>query len=202
MKWRLAAGLVCFALAAVAVLLARDAWHWRKALRDGDARAETVPTGARAWRADETFPFGVARRLLAIDDDLEYRALMTKAIRLAAEHANSPEEARVRAPVETELARMESSADLWRASRAAAVLGVLLYTDPEDRTSAESPADKALERFQLAVRLDPHNDDAKRNLELVLQQARTQNPRGRSQAGGGNEAGAGQAGLAPPGKGY
>jgi hypothetical protein len=202
MKWRLAAGLVCFALAAVAVLLARDAWNWRKALRDGDARAETVATGARSWRADETLPFGVARRLLRIDDDLAYRSLMTRAIRLAAEPANSPEEARARAPVETELARMEGSADLWRASRAAAVLGVLLITDPEDRTSAESPADKALERFQRAVRLDPGNNEAKRNLELVLQQARTENPRGRSQAGGGDEAGAGQAGLAPPGKGY
>jgi hypothetical protein len=202
MKWRLAAALVCFALAAVAVLLARDAWHWRKALRDGDARAETVATGARSWRADETLPFGVARRLLGIDDDLAYRALITRAIKLAGEPADSPEDARARAPVETALARLESSPDRWRASRAAAALGILLYTDPEDRTSAESPADKALERFQLAVRLDPRNDEAKQNLELLLQQARTENPRGRSQAGGGNEAGAGQAGLAPPGSGY
>jgi hypothetical protein len=200
---RLILGTACLLLAVFTALLARDVWHAQKALHDGDARVE-AGAGTGTWAAAPLLPFDAAEKVLGIQDDIAYRTLVVRAIGLARKPARSPEQARARAPVETALRRLEQDeSDAKRAAQAAVVLGVLVYSDPEDpRKRVETPAQKAVGHFATAARLDPANDDAKRLLELVLQQERTQSPRGQAASGGGNRPGKGAAGLAPPGGGY
>jgi hypothetical protein len=200
---RIVAGVACLVLAAAAVLLARDAWRWDDALRDGDLRVESSLANEAAWAADETVPGGAARRVLGIEDDLRFRRAMLRGAHLAADPPSSPKEAGERAPFLTELARLERDEPAQRASAAANLLGVLLYLTPEDPDQRQqSPAEKSLFEFQTAVRLDPSNDRAKTNLQIVLEQQRTDAPQGRSSPGGGSETGQGAAGLSEPGGGY
>jgi hypothetical protein len=201
---RLLLGIVLLAAAALAAALARDVWLVQDTLRDADARADVASVSARSYDAAHSVPFDPAGSLLGVDDDVAYRALVLRALQLAREGAATPTQARKRAPVESALQRIETAADdPRRAAEAAVILGVLVGTDPEDPARrVETPTEKAAKHFRTAIRLDPSNVDAKRNLELVLQQERTQNQRGRSTRGGGDIPGGGGAGLAPPGGGY
>jgi hypothetical protein len=61
---------------------------------------------------------------------------------------------------------------------------------------------RAVREFRFAVRVDPTNDAAKANLELMLQSQRSENPQGQGSSGGGSESGSGAAGLGPPGHGF
>jgi hypothetical protein len=200
----LVAGIACLALALAAALLARDVWHAEKALRDGDARAEATAVDHDVWTAAETMPFDITAEILGIEDDLAYRELITRAVKLARKPARSPEEARARTPTQAALRSLvQDDRHPRRAAQASHLLGLLVYSDPEDPVErVETPAQKAIGHFETAVLLDPGNDDAKRNLELMLQQERSESPRGQSARAGGEQPGRGGAGLAPPGHGY
>jgi hypothetical protein len=195
---RVAVGLICLALATVAVLLARDVWQVRSALRNGDVRARVASVGGDTWSADTTLPVGIARELLGVSDDLEFRALLVHARAMTGRPAND-DEVRQRLPVKTALVRAEHSADRVRASEAANLLGVIYSTDPNepDRTAAE----KALDEFVTAVQLDPDNELAKANLELFLRQQEN-SIRGRRGASSGELPGHAGAGLRAGGRGY
>jgi hypothetical protein len=200
---KLVAGLVCLGLSLLAVMFARDVWHAEKGLRDGDRRAETGDAGLRAWNADELLPFGVARHALSIDDDLKVRRLAAEGIVLSRGSGSTTAEVRRRVPVETALGRLKRSSDPVTASDAANLLGLLLLTDPADPNSPlESPAQKAVREFRFAVLADPGSDDAKANLEALLQNQKSKSVSGRSSPGGGNQAGKGAAGLGLPGNGF
>jgi hypothetical protein len=200
--------LLAAVLVAVAVLLAlaaRDGWAWGNAIHDGDARASVRSVPAGSWTADEILPFHLARRALAVGDDVRFRRTLMLAI--AAENRPVDEKTRrQRAPIEAALARIEKQdGDKARASRAANALGVLFFTDPGDPTAqAGEPTqpERALSEFRNAVTLDPGNVTAKRNLELLLQQIRTQSPQGSHKPGGGQKAGNRGAGVGPPGYGF
>jgi hypothetical protein len=198
-RLRLALAALCLVGAGLAVVLARDVWRHEKALRDGDARARVVQVDAKAWDATTLFPGDPAESLLGIDDDVAFRALYTRAAALAARPPSERDPQRTLA--ESALGRLvRTERDLVRASQAANLLGVLLFTDPDDPES--SPAQRALGSLQDAVLLDPDNAVAKANLELILRQLTTESPRGRSSPGGGDTGGKGGAGLAPAGRGY
>jgi hypothetical protein len=201
MTRRLVAGGVCLGLAALATLMARDVWSWQTALRDADLRAEVRRVDGSTWSADTALPFGVARRVLGIDDDLAYRALLSRASDLVASRPSTDRPLR-QLPVEVALERLEAGADTARASQAANLLGVLVYNRAA-QPGPQPPEQKALREFQNAVRLDPSNETAKRNLELVLQRLRRAPPaRGRAGVSGGDRVGRSGAGIAPPGQGY
>ena len=82
---RLAAAACCFAAAAFLMLLARDVWHWQRAIADADTRAASAPSRRRpgkpmrrshtAWRGDCSDS----------NDDLEYRGTAHAAAELAAQ---------------------------------------------------------------------------------------------------------------------
>src|SRR5206468_3703658 len=55
------------------VLLAVDVGRWNTAFARDDVRFKFQPTRADLWQPDELVPFHVAKRLLAVDDDLFYR---------------------------------------------------------------------------------------------------------------------------------
>lgn len=200
MRLRLVLAVLCLFVAVLAVVLARDVWHREKALRDGDARARVVEVDARAWDSAALLPGDPAASLLGVGDDVAFRRLYTHAAALAARKPSGQRDQQ-RTLTETALGRFVLTAkDPVRASQAANVLAVLLFTDPEDPES--SPAQRALGALQDAVLLDPGNAVAKANLELILRQLTSESPRGRSSPGGGNASGQGGAGLAPAGRGY
>jgi hypothetical protein len=106
-----------------------------------------------------------------------------------------------RGPAETALGQVSRTETIPVAAAAAAnLLGVLFFTDPDDPES--SPAERAIGAFQDAVLLDPSNEVAKANLEMILRQLSSSEIKGRSSPGGGDRGGKGGAGLAPGGKGY
>lgn len=200
MRLRLVLAGISLGLAALALLLARDVWLWDKAIHDADARAQVLPIGSSSWAAGTLLPGDPARSLLGIDDDLAFRRLYVRGAALASASApasgTSP-----RSLVESELGRVSrTDSDDAVASAAANLLGVLFFTDPDDPEN--SPAERAVGAFQDAVLLDPENASAKANLELILRQLSSNELKGRSSPGGGDQGGKGGAGLAPGGKGY
>lgn len=200
MRLRLALAALCLVVAGVAIVLARDVWRQEQALRDGDARARAGKVDAQAWDATPLFPGDPAGSLLDVDDDVAFRALYTRAAELAARPPSGERDPQ-RTLAESALGRLvRTDHELVRASQAANVLAVLLFTDPDDPEN--SPAQRALGALQDAVLLDPDNAVAKANLELILRQLTTESPQGRSSPGGGNAGGQGGAGLAPAGRGY
>jgi hypothetical protein len=199
-RLRLALAALCLVAAALAVVLARDVWHRENVLRDGDARARVVKVDAHAWDAESLFPGDPASSLLDVGDDVAFRVLYIHAAELAAREPAGERDPQ-RTLAEAALGRLvRTESDPVRASQAANVLAVLLFTDPDDPES--SPAQRALGALQDAVLLDPGNAVAKANLELILRQLTTESPQGRSSPGGGDTGGKGGAGLAPAGRGY
>jgi hypothetical protein len=200
MRLRIALAVLCLLGAVVAAVLARDAWRTDDAIRDGDARASVGAVTSGAWDADTVFPGDPARSWLGLGDDLEFRELMLHG-QAVADRGPATDRDAERTAVKNELGENErTDANRVRAARAANLLGVLLFTDPDD--PEVSPAERAVGSFQDAVLLDPGNAAAKANLELILRQLTTSSPKGRSSPGGGDQGGKGGAGLAPAGRGY
>ena len=201
---RVLVGIACVGVGVLALLVARDAWRIDKAIHDGDARASVSARGV-SWNAGTAIPFALVRKGLGVDDDLEYRALVARAVELSGRTAETPAEFRARAPVETALQRVKSSdQSARRRSDAANLLGLMILGDPQDAETSplETPFQRAVREFRFAVRVDPSNDAAKTNLELMLQSQRSENPQGQGSTGGGSEAGQGAAGLGIPGYGF
>jgi hypothetical protein len=196
---RAVGGTACLALAVFAVLLARDVWHVSGALVAGDRRAQVAKIEGRAWSAETTVPFDLARRLLGVRDDLAFRSTVAQAHSMTAVPTNDAARRR-RLPVEEALVIEESDANRTRASEAANLLGVIYSTEPNepDRSAAE----KALAEFVKAVALDPGNETAKANLELLLQQSSGDQLRGRKGASAGEKPGKSGAGRRAGGNGY
>jgi hypothetical protein len=203
-----AGSLACFAVAALAFLLAFDVARWQSALPAGDVRYRVAPEAEDLWEPDTLLPAGVGGALIGVQDDVEMRRGL-RAILLA-----RLEDPTVSDP-ELSLRRNESQARLEaiatgdgpdeRRSRAAGLLGVLglarLVTETQDRVTL---LESTIASLQFAIALDPSNDDAKFNLELALQRGRgvqlTEGAGGSNPAPGG--AGAKGAGTGDPGSGY
>jgi hypothetical protein len=203
-----AAAALCLVLAVALGLLAVDVARWRDALVAGDIRYRAAPDERDLWQPDTFAPVGVAEGMLGLDDDLEFRRAV-RALRLARLEDN------VVSDPETALARNEAQARLeailagegepLRRSRAANLLGVLglarLITETNERVAL---LESTLASLQLAIALDPANEDAKFNIELALQRGR--GIRLAEAQGGGNPApggsGAQGAGAGQPGGGY
>lgn len=200
---RLAAAVLLAALAAAAALLAGDVRAWRDSLAAGDAVYAVAP--ARADWTPAARLGGVAGSLLGVAGDVSAR----RALQLYRTSAAIPqrldtavEAATARAEAETALAAVARSADARRASQALTLLGVLAFGAGATGGGANQ-ADAAVSDFTDAVRLDPENADAKRDLELLLRLSAAHGTRtgaGRSTGiGRGGRRGAG-GGL--PGSGY
>jgi len=202
--WGAAVGLVL--VGAVLLLLAHDVRARQTSLREGDTRYSAAP-GAARWRASTSLPFGVAGDLLGVDDDLAAR----RAIRLfrLADAARGGldtalERQGTRARAELALADVARDARPAVASQASDLLGVLAFGDFASGGGRDADqAGRAVSAFADAVRLDPANEDAKVNLELVLRLFRAHGVRpGASPTAGGTGTGRRGAGAGLPGKGY
>lgn len=214
---RLIAAAVMLAAAVVLLLLARDAWHWQRAMRNADARAAIGYVAPAAWNAQTTLPSGFVRGLLGVDDDVAFRRTIVQALYTNA-HKPTTEARRGRSIVESALARVSrNDANPVRAAAAADDLGVLLYFDPPTPANAanpyrnpddaapsgaQTPTQKALAQFELAVRLDPANATAQRNLETLLRASQAPKKQQTPRSGAGERRGTKGSGARLPGHGY
>jgi hypothetical protein len=191
-------GALCVVLGGLAVLLARDVWRVDAALRSADARARVTQVEPRAWDADTSVGFGLARTLLGVSDDIAFRELIAQARAMTGRSPGDPLDERYLA-VRAALVRSARGVDRQRASHAANLLGVFALTEPDepDKTSVE----RAVEEFVRAVHLDPANDVAKANLELMLALYVDEDVSRRGRTGSGDAAGSG-AGLQRGGEGW
>jgi len=204
------AALLCLAVAILLVLVAVDVARWNDAFRADDVSYRTSPDDPALWTIDAAAPFGLAGRLLAVDDDVAFRRAV-RALRGA--HLDDPttyiSDPRVALRRNEAQARLEaliaSDPVLSRRSRAAGPLGVLglarFVTETQNR---EALLSSTVSNFRRAIDLDPSNDEAKVDLELAYQRGRgvqiNESASGENPSPGGS--GSRGAGSGEPGSGY
>lgn len=203
-RWLLlAAAAVCVVLAVFAAMAASDVGEWQNALRRGDVEAASTDRhAAPSWSVDELAPFGMARSLLGVNDDLTFRlavALFRRAHTGIPSFEAGLEGSSLRVQAEAELARaIRSDPNRLRAAQAENLLGLLVVID--STVPGSTPIDRAIFQFQDAIHLDPQIEDAKKNLELIYQlTAPPDTPRGSLRKPGRSHSGAS---ATSPGHGY
>lgn len=194
----------CLAAAALLLLFAVDARNWGKRMATDDLRFDASPRPTKLWRPVEVAPFGLARGVLGIDDDVQYR----RAVRLfrlgrPLENLTARSFESLRAQAQVALGDVEQSGnDRARRSQAANLLGVLdLSLAVRDSTLATTFLADAIGNFRDAMALDDSNADARFNLEYAMYELKSgedQLPKGTERPG---QPG-GRAGVAQPGRGY
>ena len=206
----LVAAAVCLLLAVGLALLARDVAASRSAISEGDVEYRISPERTGLWRASTVVPFELAARLLGTEDDVAMRRAV-RSVRLArladpTVSVSDPRVALLRNDAQARLDQIVADAtDRKQQSRAAGLLGVIglsrLVTETQDRVALLGAS---IATLQLAIALDPENDDAKYNLEYALQRARgiqlTEGGGGQNPSPGGS--GSAGAGAGDAGSGY
>jgi hypothetical protein len=202
---RTAVALVAFGLAAALALLARDVWRWQDALGSGDVQSQVRLVSTSVWRPSETIPFHLGRGLLGVEDDLAMRQALELYLQDANRTDSGVAEQQARGRAEAALAAVERGLDPLRASQAATLLGIMAFTDVSRAVPGQpSSVSRSYDEFVNAIRLDPRNDAAKFDLELLLQIRKIPGI-GRLNANGAGAAITGKgggAGIGPPGRGY
>ena len=198
--------VVLLALAVFAALLAHDLHAWRSGIDAGDATFALTPRTAD-WQASTVLPGDPAKSILGLSPALAFRRAARSfdaVVKLGNGFDNGFSEGRARGALETKLDTLSRGPDARVDSEAENLLGVLQFTDSKQRgPNALTPVERSLASFQAAVRLDPTNEDAKRNLEWLTQQLVAQGTRGGSTASnGGPSKGRRGAGGGVPGRGY
>ena len=169
----LGVALLLLAGAGFVGLLAGDVRHWEERLVRDDLSFRETPNRPDLFQRHERIP-AVARRLLAIDDDLAFRqalqlVVMSVAVRPPEQDAEADS---LREAAEIALAKLaRADPDRSRRSEATNLLGVLSVSrvGEEPGEVQGSRLDSAIVSFRSAVLLDARNERAKYNLELALQ---------------------------------
>jgi len=207
MSWRwLITAIVSLAVGVFLVLLAVDVGRWQSAFARDDVRFKFQPTRSDLWQPNELVPFHLAKRMLAIDDDLFYRETL-RHFYLAKPGANKWEHTNIdaiRSEATVKLAEyIREGKSQARRSQAANLLGIIGL----GLASTDDPGQRlrfllfASREFRGALTFDQSNEDAKFNLELALRLLKQQP----TNTGGGAAHGPGRGGgaaLAKPGSGY
>jgi hypothetical protein len=176
---------------------AREASLLDKELRRSDAAFRADPARDDLWKVDRRAP-GI-QRLLATDDDVAFRKA-SRLFELLRRRGRNPYDFDARAfRADAQLALVEADqAGLTRnvESKAANLEAIMVLEEAlGDPRNGPALFERSLDRFRRAIRLDPRNEEAMFNLELLLRllepnQERLQirynvNPPGRGVAGAG-----------------
>lgn len=149
---------------------------------------------------------GAAESLLGTSDDIALRhAIATFVTAEATPYGfdNGANQARVRALAQGVLADVVSASPPAQASQADDLLGVLSWGGVRAPVGAVDPADRAVQAFTDAARLDPSNADARFNLEVAVRALQSTGVRhGPSPSSGPRGTGHSGAGAGTPGQGY
>ena len=199
-----AAVAAMFAAAAFLTVLAADVLRWRGHIERADLRVGSGST--QIWRADERVPGDLASRLLAVDDDVQFRrALQLFRLGNPRRPARNQHDLNVRLAADARLADVaETHPDAAIRSRAAMLRGLLaLETARGEPLRADVNLRRALTELRNAIKLDGGNTDAKYDLELVMRLLRAveEESPGGQQGGGGGDEGQG-AGSSPSSSGF
>ena len=209
----LVAAAACVIVAVFLALVAVDVARSHSTIPDDDVRfAAGAPTSG--WSPQPLAPFGAGERVLGVRDDVAFREMLRvlRASKLLDYTVSDP----MLAIRRTELAeRLESivvhDRDPVLRSRASNLLGVVAVASwnstPQQGTQQLDRSElllAAIASFEQAIALDPENDDAKYNLQLMLQRGQgllpTEAAAGRNPSPGGR--GSRGAGAGAPGSGY
>jgi hypothetical protein len=165
---RLVVGVGLAVLAVLVALLAADVRSWPAAFGSGDALEAASPSRA-SW-TPSTHLGGLTQNLLGLEDDLQLR----RALQLYRESGAVPQ--RLDDALAVETARAAAQEGLTSAARgsppegasqALTLLGILAFRSVAAGGGANQ-TDAALADLTDAVRLDPGNELAKYDLELLL----------------------------------
>jgi hypothetical protein len=187
---RVAAAVALLVAAAFLAAVAVDAGRWQ------------TSDGGRP----KTLAGGVAERVLGAGTDVALRRAVRQFV--AAEKVpygfdNGQAQARARALAQAQLSDVVGAAPPRAASQADDLLGVLAWGGTRAPTGVVDPADRAVNAFTDASRLDPANLDATFNLELALRALASTGVRhGPSPSSGPRGTGHSGAGAGTPGQGY
>jgi len=187
---RVAVALAALVAAGLLVALAVDAGRWRHV----------------SARRPPTLVGHVAERLLGTTDDVALRRGIAGFVN--AEHTpygfdNGATRARVRVLAEARLADVATAASPRQASQADDLLGVLAWGSTRSPVGTVDPADRAVQAFTAAGRLDPSNAGAAFNLEVALRALQSTGVRrGPTPSNGPRGTGHSGAGAGVPGRGY
>lgn len=161
-------------VAVVLLLLALDVNAWRTTVARDDLRFRALPTHTNLWRPSTDLPGDPASLLIGTGSTVQYRRALQY---FWFSHVGNNPELRqdaptLRADAQDKLqALMKTGATVHQRSAAANLLGVLVVTTPSianDPSAITQTLTRSAEYFQEAIAIDPGNNDAKENLELVL----------------------------------
>ena len=203
---RVGLGLLLLLVAVVAVLLAADVRSARDSVRAGDVAFQSRPASA-SWTSPGTLPFATARRILGLSGPLAFRRAARSFVAVAAAGNgidNGYSESQARGALEATLTKLAGGSNRPQDSAVENLLGILAFEDTKQvGPAAPAPVDRSLADFQAAVELDPTNDDAKFNLELLLRELLARGVRpGSNSSSGGPAKGHQGAGGGLPGRGF
>jgi hypothetical protein len=166
----LASALALFAFAAAAAWSAHDARQLDAEIREDDAAFRLDLAREGLWSAEPNGP-GVAR-LLDVRDDVSYRraARLFELLRRRGRNPFDPVSRAMRGDTQVSLARAEQAGPSKEALSKAANLDALLVLDEGlgDPQNSGALAERSLADFRRAIRLDPGNEEAMFNLELLM----------------------------------
>jgi tetratricopeptide (TPR) repeat protein len=201
---RILLALLSVVVAVLLFLLATDVRGWSARFAADDLRYRANPVPGNLWKPSQVAPFGLARDVLGIQDDIDYRRAL-RSFRLGRpleSNLYGVKTSTLRAEAQVEMAEVaDHGDDLPRRSQAANLLGVLGFAmAARDLALRDTFLRDAISSFRQAIALDPENDDALFNLEFALQEQNVAAEQQQRGASGSNEGG--NAGLKPPGHGF
>jgi hypothetical protein len=188
-------------------LLATDLVDWKGRIDAGDTRFASGSVSTNLWEPHQLVPFGAARSLLGLQDDVAYReAVRAFVVGRPREQPYGDTDLLGARGHARELLEpiVDAPGDRSRRSEAANLIGVLGFANTAiDPDQAYSYLTESVRWFRRAIDLDAMNDDAKYNLELALSRLRNVKPPPNQKPPKGSKGGAGSgAGTGEPGSGY
>jgi hypothetical protein len=168
---RIVAGLAALAVAAALAIFAGDVLAASSTMKRDDLRFGVAPDARGLWEIDARTPSLAS--ILQLEDDLAWRvaAQRFQLSRARANIAYDPTRTSSRAATQAGLATAETE-DLTsaQASPLANFSAILAYEEAVgDPQNGATLLRRSTDEFRRAIRLDSSNEDAKFNLELLLQ---------------------------------
>ena len=202
---RILGGLVALVVAAALALFASDVLAAQSTMKRDDLRFRVTPDARGLWKVERRTPS--LESILRIEDDIAWRtaAQRFQLSRARANIAYDPTRTSSRAETQAGLASAETYALTARQGSALANFSAILAYEEAVGDPQNGPMllRRSTDEFRRAIRLYPANDEAKFNLELLLQLLESENQQRRDRLGVGTGSDdATGAGAAQEGAGY